>query len=62
MMNRNGKTGLSPPEDDTDNGIISPGFIRRIFRDAQNSEALILSGASLCFGQTETACSHYWMQ
>ena len=62
MMNRNGKTGLSPPKDDTDNGIISPQFIGSIFRDAQNSGTLIFSGASLCFGQTETACSHYWTQ
>ena len=48
--------------DDTDNGIISPEFIEGIFRAAQNSGTLVFSGASLCFGQTETACSHYWTQ
>ena len=42
------------------NGIISPEFIEGIFRAAQNSGTLVFSGASLCFGQTETACSHYW--
>ena len=61
-MNRNGKTGLFARLDDTDNGIISPQFIGSIFRDAQNSGILVFSGASLCFGQTETACSHYRKQ
>ena len=62
MMNRNGKTGLSPPYDDTNNGIISSEFIGSIFRGAQDSGILVFSGASLCFGQTEIACSHYWTQ
>ena len=44
------------------NGIISPEFIEGIFRAAQNSGTLVFSGASLCFGQTETACSHYRKQ